>query len=105
MDLVSVIATPFDFPLQIPRGLLQVLHIVALATGAGDVLENVPQVETVMEEGVNHVNRFEAVRGLVMVWVIYPADGSSRIGLIFCQPSTLSFFCMLQLACAGWQFA
>ena len=41
-----------------------------------------------MKKGLDHVNRFEARAGLVVVWVVYAADGSSRIGLMFCQPSS-----------------
>ena len=79
---------PFNFSLQVPNTFSQVLHVVTLLPCAGDVLKRVSQVETVMEECLDDINRFDACAGLVVVWVVYAADGSSRIGLMFCQPSS-----------------
>src|SRR5699024_7776713 len=60
--------------LQVPNTFSQVLHVVALLSRACEVFERVSEVEVVMEKGLDHVNRFEACDGLVVVWVVYPAQ-------------------------------
>ena len=45
-------------------------------------------MKRVREERFDYFNSLYARLCLVVVWMVYAADGSSRIGLMFCQPSS-----------------